>query len=602
MQIYAADLIGVRGELFRLDVVGEVNSSGIGLLGSVRRILQQGMLERIHRAVRSINDDIVLGEDMRIIVDINPPESQLRSSGCDLPIAMALMVAWFHHQVESLNAALEEADAEHDKVAGQDGDAAEKKRSRILELQRELEEKLKRAKAHKAKITKISGSFLLVGKLNLDGTIGAPERGVFSMLDAAKDGMHLIVPPECEIEAGLIAKSRINGKIKATVAETISDAWATVIGAKKGKPCRFSKASIKEKVLARTDLDLRHVEGCWRGKKALEVALAGGHPLLLQGPGGQGKSMLAEAATNLLPALEQREVREVNRVYSARGDLKGNELVLKPPFRQAGQSITRAALFGGGAQAKPGLISLAHRGVLFLDEINLIEGKLIEELRQPMQDGFVPIQRAMVNEELPAKFLLLAAMNPCKCGWKSHYECKQCDMTFVSHTAQCPINAKHIVRNRCSCNRREIDKYSRFLSGPIKDRIDLITLVSSHDQLGANEKAYSTQYVSTRIKQAREKQRRRYAKIKHVGRSENLILLNGDVPNLSVYHQVVTNPDSTVRHFTQWLKQEKIDSKRKETRLWLVAQTVADLEGHKHITKQDIDWAFQIAGYGNEAL
>jgi magnesium chelatase family protein len=602
MQIYAADLVGVRGDLFRLDVVAEVDGQGIGLLGSVRKILQQGVLERVRRAVKAIDEDIELGNDMRIIVDINPPESQLRSSGCDLPIAMALMMAWLYTQVESTKAELEAADAAHDKVAGRDSEKAERERQRILEVQEQLEAKLKRAKAHRAKIKKLSGKFLLVGKLNLDGSIEAPDRGVFSMLDAAEDGMHLIVPPECEVEAGLIARSRGKGNIRATVASHILEAWSTIIGVKAGKRCRFSKNSIKEKVLIRTDLDLRDIEGCWRGKKALEVALAGGHPLLLRGPGGVGKSMLAEAATNLLPPLDQSEVREVNRVYSARGELKGNELVLAPPFRQAGQSITRAALFGGGTDARPGLISLSHRGVLFLDEINLIDPKLIEELRQPMQDGFVQIQRARVNEELPANFLLLAAMNPCKCSWKDHYECNSCRVTFVSHTAQCPDGAEHRVARRCSCTQREIDRYSRYLSGPIKDRIDLITLVSSHDRFSGDGKDYSSKYVATRIKQARERQRKRYSKLKHRGRNESLILTNGDVPNLSIYRRVVSNSDAAERHFAMWLKRERVDSKRKETRLWLVAQTVADIESHNQVTKQDIDWAFKIAGYGDEAL
>lgn len=601
MSIYAADISGVRGRLFRLEVAADPSGGGVGLLGSCRRIIAQGILERARHAVQSVDSDIVLGEGMRTIVDVNPPEEKLSSSGCDLPIAVVLLQAHFQHRVSILDKDIELKEKEFEKVAGTGNRSTEKRIRELKESLKELYRQRKSAFLNAQKFVAPKGDFLLIGKLTLDGSLEAPDRGVFTMVNEAKPGMHIIVPPSCQIEAGMIAKSK-GDKVRATTANSLLEAWETVVGSRKGTSCRFSTKSIKGKVLVETDLDFRHIEGCSRGKKALEVALAGGHPLLFQGPGGQGKTMLAEAAIRLLPRLTPDEVREVNRVYSARGELGTNELVLKPPYQAAGQSITHAGLFGGGPDARPGLVSLAHRGVLFLDEINLIKAQLIEELRGPMNDGFVSIQRARTNEKLPAKFLLLAAMNPCKCGWKGHYDCTTCGKTFISATGKCPAVKGHRVKKKCVCRASEIEKYSHFLSGPIKDRIDLMTVVSTHDTFTADPQEYSSEFVKRRIKKARDIQQHRYKKLKRRAHHGGLILLNGDVPDLSAFSDVVNVSSAAKNHFDKLQSAFRIDSKRKQTRLWLIAQTVSDLAKRRSITVRDINWAFAVAGYGDEAL
>ena len=208
MEIYAADLIGVRGKRFRLNVGVQQNHQGIGLLGSVRRILTQGILERVRHGVTTLDNTIELGTDMRITVDISPPESVLSSSGCDLPIAIVLLMAHQYHIVQAIRNRLEKLEKHHAQIAGKNSEKAADNRKQILEALRDLRQRLSVAQIEEKKLQNVDGRFLLVGKLNLDGTLEAPERGVFSMLDAAEEGMHIIVPPECEIEAGLIAKSK----------------------------------------------------------------------------------------------------------------------------------------------------------------------------------------------------------------------------------------------------------------------------------------------------------------------------------------------------------------------------------------------------------
>jgi magnesium chelatase family protein len=299
------------------------------------------------------------------------------------------------------------------------------------------------------------------------------------------------------------------------------------------------------------------VRGQEGAKRALEIAAAGGHNLLFVGPPGSGKTLLARRLPGILPPLEHDAALEATRIHSAAGALAGDALLAEPPFRAPHHTASDVAVAGGGRPLRPGEISLAHRGVLFLDELPEFRRPVLESLRQPLEEGEIRVARAHGSARLPARFQLIAAMNPCPCGWRG------------------------ASARECRCLEPEIARYRAKLSGPLLDRIDLHVAVAPvpwRDMLRSGAGGEPSARVRERVAAARAQQARRYA--------GQPFALNAELPNAALAVHCALQPAARAL-FERSVSRLSL-TMRAFVRSLRVARTLADLDGAQALASDHV--------------
>ncbi|MFA7285968.1 MAG: YifB family Mg chelatase-like AAA ATPase [Candidatus Paceibacterota bacterium] len=406
---------------------------------------------------------------------------------------------------------------------------------------------------------------IFLGELGLDGTLRS-IKGALPLVEMAKKMgfVEVYLPKENAVEAALVQGINIFGA--SSLKQVVEHLDLLKENSKEGD-IQTSKIQIQpltevSYVKEKKDSDFADIRGQEGAKRGLEIAAAGGHNIAMYGPPGTGKTMLARAFSGLLPDLSIEEILEITGIHSVIGANRG-ELVVSPPFRAPHHTSSYVSLIGGGTIPKPGEVTLAHRGVLFLDEFPEFEKRVIESLRQPLEDNIVSISRARGSAIFPSNFILVAAMNPCPCG---------------------NAGSKNKV---CICKPMDLDRYKRKLSGPIMDRIDIWVSVGNIDykKLAGGGDGESSEVIKERVKTARRIQKERFEKFNRKLNSNSEM----NVKDLS--NMISLSPE--VRDLLDSSAESLSLSARAYHRVIKIARTIADLEGEIEINKNHILEAIQ---------
>ncbi len=490
-EMLSAALIGVDGVPVRIEADVAFGLPSLTIVGLAGSAIQEAR-ERVRSAIRNCGFEVPA---RRITVNLAPADLRKEGTGYDLAIAMAILGA-----------------------SGQLGTAPPRRRP------------------------------ALIGELALDGGLRTVA-GVLALTAAARSAGigEVIVPVASSGEAAAVEGIVVRG------AATLSDAVAHVVGIRELPPVRAGAAPAPMPTLAVPDL--AEVEGQAVARRALEIAAAGRHSLALTGPPGVGKTLLLRAAEGLLPPLEEDEAVEVSRIHSVAGLLDRQAPIMRRrPFRVPHHTISTQALVGGGSHVRPGEASLAHRGALVMDELLQFRSDALEALRQPLELGTVTIARVEGALSLPARFTLLAAFNPCACGWR-------------------------YSRSRaCVCDDPAARRYAARLSGPIRDRLDLWVVLEEPRVGPGTAHGESSRLAAARVRAAWHRQRARQ------GRA------NGEMD--PAWDALKETSGRIVSLLAQRARRLAL-SPRRVRRAARIARTIADLAGSREILAEHVDEALR---------
>ena len=409
---------------------------------------------------------------------------------------------------------------------------------------------------------------IFLGELSLNGEL-RPIKGALPLAQEAKKlgYKEIFLPIENAAEASLVDDIIIYGaKNLREVIDHIyipkKDRKGNLIEKERAKINPSPKTEIlhKEKI---NNIDFSDIKGQEGAKRGLEIAASGGHNIAMSGPPGTGKTMLARVFSNILPDLEKEDCLEITGIHSVVGLLE-DTIITEPPFRAPHHTASYVSMIGGGANPKPGEVTLAHRGVLFLDEFPEFEKKVLESLRQPLEDNIVSISRARGSAIFPSNFILVAAMNPCPCGNKGNKQ------------------------KECICKQMDLDRYKRKLSGPIMDRVDIWVSVQNvdYEKLSSiTQEGEKTSTIKERVRNAREIQNKRFKS------SPRKINTNSEmnVKELNIYAPLDNETKKILNQSAERLQL----SARAYHRTIKLARTIADLEGSENIKTSHILEALQ---------
>lgn len=398
---------------------------------------------------------------------------------------------------------------------------------------------------------------LFIGELSLDGRL-QPIRGVLSVAMLTKESglRRLILPAANAQEASAVEGLDVYG------VETILDLVQLLKDESSFTPTKANLLPPPSETVSRTE-DFSDVKGQDNVKRAVEVACAGGHNLLFVGPPGAGKTMIAHCIPGILPPMSRQEALETTKIHSVAGKTAiGFGLLQQRPFRSPHHSISPVALTGGGSKPQPGEISLAHNGILFLDELPEFQRNVLEVLRQPLEERCIRISRISYSVDYPAGFMLVASMNPCPCGYYNHPE------------------------KACVCSPGQIQRYMTRISGPLLDRIDLHIEISpvSYEKLSDIRPSEASQSIRDRVVKARDVQEKRFGNYSET-------TCNARMKTREIHR--FAQPDEAGRKILKSAMERLNLSARAYDRILKVSRTIADLDGNEHIESRHVAEAIQ---------